>query len=103
MSWAFIKSRGKRICMIIKILEPIQDILRYKLSLPKSTVKKKTFRKIENSHRLSECYSIEFRLNEYWIDLKLAGRIEFTNANIFHVLIIMSLGGNLNAISTGSL
>lgn len=41
MSWAFIKSREKRICMIIKILEPIQDILRFKLSLPKSTVKKK--------------------------------------------------------------
>lgn len=35
--------------------------------------------------------------------VKLPGRIEFTNANIFHVLIIMSLGGNLNAISTESL
>lgn len=45
MSWAFIKSREKRICMIIKILEPIQDILRFKLSLPKSTVKKKHLEK----------------------------------------------------------
>lgn len=41
-NWAFIKSREKRICMISKILEPIQEILRFKLSLPKSTVKKKT-------------------------------------------------------------
>lgn len=45
MSWAFIKSREKRICMIIQILEPIQDILRFKLSLPKSTVKKKHLEK----------------------------------------------------------
>lgn len=34
---------------------------------------------------------------------KLPEKIKSTNANIVHVLIILSLGGYLNAISTGSL
>lgn len=34
---------------------------------------------------------------------KLPEKIKSINANIFHVLIILSLGGYLNAISTGSL
>lgn len=33
--------------------------------------------------------------------IKIVGRIEFLNVNIFYVLIIMLLGGNLNVILIG--